>query len=178
MKPYWWNEVENSSPARAMVLADRLYCMLEAALSAEAADAACEFSISANEAAAEDPSNDQNREGDTFIDNSLISAEYSNEIHDSESSMNMKHLTELFKARNKSIISSESVSVHASDGHLPIESMREESEIIEILTTDSCEKDACLTSTFVISKGAEPEYTNWTETFRGYVLMSQWIWQV
>jgi mRNA deadenylase 3'-5' endonuclease subunit Ccr4/uncharacterized protein with PIN domain len=177
-QPYWWNESEKSSPARAMMLADRLHGMIVSALdshraapSALISGAAVAVSASSAREAAGD-SGTAYVEGDSFEVVEAVCPESETPVVNAEEHMQMLTLTEMFEARDKNIFRMEKYVAR----ELSVSSIEKEAVLTEEVAVEAVEADMSsgrpvsgyhLSSAFSVARGSELPFTNWTESFKG-----------
>lgn len=150
LQPYWWNDKESSSPARAMRMAEKLYKSVQIHLASHASqtDSPSPDSQLSDSAAPLDAASPKDTDGIKIDDTSALNALFANRD---------KFLS---SAQNTSLKDGQVTSFDAA-GNTDTES----TTVSE--ANDNSSLRLHLTSAFVRKHGCEPETTNWCDGFSG-----------
>jgi uncharacterized protein YndB with AHSA1/START domain len=181
LQPYWWNESETSTPARAMMLADCLFNMATRGLAAKdsaTADAATGGAESIESGNAE--STDEVVEAVEVVETKGVVATISDAESGKVTTVDRETLVQMFATRDKHLVSYSkyheesrlsSALDESAEGSVAIETADREAALGSVghrmLKVQNKPEDLWLRSAHFLKREAEPNYTNWTEIFYG-----------
>lgn len=208
-QPYWWSERENSSPARAMVLAHQLFDLIEARLGRNGSSLSVTTEDSSpqpdllEQTTATDKANVPKEESVQELqhlfrarDEALLrmiaasNSEHVDDIEEIDNNVCRPVVTSLDDSEgcenSEVLLSATAITTESTDkrisGDLSCDSVGgavESSPVhstVRTTTTSMCSRcrevmtvHAGLVSTMARANGKEPEYTNWTADFIGWV---------